>query len=349
MLKIGIIGVGGISGAHINGISKVPEKAVITAICDIDTDKLKAVGDKLGIPEEYRFENYIDLINCPEVDAVEICTPNYLHIPMAIDAAKAGKPVEVEKPLSTDYNGIDNLIDAVKASNVPNMICFSYRFKPAVRYAKDLISQDKLGKIVNVNVEYLKSSALWNGRELEWRFIKEYAGSGVLGDLGVHLIDMTRFLVGDFKSVCALTSIVVEERKKQNSSEIGKVETDDVTSFIAKLENDIIANFMITRCAIGNANTIKYEIYGTNGAILFNLNNPEEITLCINEGDVTKAELKTIPVPKEYFVDQEETFIDAAMGKKQAHFPDINEGAECQKIVDAVLESSETNSIINIK
>jgi len=280
MLRIGIIGLGGISGKHINEISQ-NDKAKITAICDIDCEKLKNTGERLGIPEELRFTDYNKLVNCPEVDAVEICTPNYLHIPMAMAAVEAGKSVEVEKPLSVDYNGVDRLLNSINEKSVVNMMCFSYRFMPAVRYAKHIIESGALGKLINVNIEYLKDSAFWEGRKLEWRFMKEYAGSGVLCDLGVHLIDMTRFLLGEFKTIYGATEIVVKERQKQDSDELGKVTTDDITSFIAKLENNVIANFLVTRCALGNHNTIKYEIYGTEGVIMFNLNNPEELTLCV--------------------------------------------------------------------
>lgn len=347
MLRIGIIGLGNISQKHINEILK-SDKAKISAICDIDKAKLSSVGDKLGIDENCRFENYIDLIKCDKVDAVEICTPNHLHIPMAMEAAKANKPVEVEKPLSIDYAGVDRLVEEINSKNIPNMMCFSYRFMPAVRYAKDILSKGKIGKIINVNVEYLKDSAFFNGRRLEWRFVKKYAGSGVLGDLGVHLIDMTRFLVGDFENVYAMKNIVVDKRKKLDSEEIADVETDDIISFIAKLGGSVIANFMVTRCAIGNKNTIKYEIYGTDGVIVFNLNNPQEITLCFAT-DRENATLETLAVPKEYFVGQEETFIETALGNVQENLPDINEGAACQRIVDALLKSSETGIPVKIK
>ena len=160
MLKLGIIGVGGIAQTHIRMLKKV-EQAKICAICDIDEEKLQKVGDQLEIPESHRFTDYKDLINCEDVQAVEICTPNYLHVPMAMDVVAAGKALEVEKPLSVDYAGIDGLLEAIDAAGIVNMTCFSYRFMPAVRYAKHLIEEGKLGKIINVDVAYLKSSGFW--------------------------------------------------------------------------------------------------------------------------------------------------------------------------------------------
>ena len=339
MVRIGIIGVGGIAGFHIHELLNQKE-ARITAICDIDEEKLRRVGDRLDIPEEYRFVDYRDLIACAQVDAVEICTPNYLHIPMAIDAAKAGKPVEVEKPLGADYGNADELLAVLEEKQLPGMMCFSYRFRPAVRYAKRLLEKGLLGEIINANVAYLKSSAFWEGRRLDWRFVKEYAGSGVLGDLGVHLIDMTSFLLGDFKRVYAMEKTVVKERQRLDSDEWAKVETDDITAFIAELENDVFVNFLVTRCAIGNENTILYEIYGTNGVIQFNLNTPDELKVCIGEVDKETDGLHTIKVPARYGANQEECFVKAALGEKPEYYPDIREGAKCQKVVDALLKSA---------
>lgn len=348
MVKLGIIGVGRISSLHIAGI-KEAGTAKITAICDVDEEKLKTVGDELGVPEEYRFMDYHDLIHCPEVEAVEICTPNYLHVPMALDVVKAGKPVEVEKPLGISSNeGIPELMAAIEEKKVPNMMCFSYRFMPAVRYAKHLIEEGKLGKIINVNIEYLQSGVFIPNRRLEWRFVKEYAGSGALADLGVHLIDMTRFLVGEFKSICALKSTVVDKRMKLDSDEYAPVEVDDITSFVAKMENDAIANFLVTKCAIGEDNTIIYEIYGTDGVLKFNLNKPEELTLCVGEIDRETKSIHTVVVPQAYHLGQEECFINAVMGKEQPYFPSVAEGAKSQKVVDAALKSADEHIIVDL-
>lgn len=350
MVKIGIIGVGRISAQHISGIKEFGN-AEITAICDIDTEKLKTVGDELNIPEEYRFTDYFDLINCSEVQAVEICTPNYLHVAMATAAAKARKPVQVEKPLGISATkGIDELVSAIDENDVINMMDFSYRFKSAVRYAKDLIEQGKLGKLLNVNIQYLQSGVFIPGRRLEWRFVKEYAGSGTLADLGVHLIDLTRFLIGDFKSICAMQSTVVKERMKLDSDKYEPVLVDDITSFVAKLDGDVIANFMVTKCALGESNTIIYELYGTKGVIKFNLNNPDEIALCLdvdyNDRETVKAE--TTSVPNEYKLGEQECFIRTLHGEKLPHFPDVQEGIKAQMVVDAAMESAEKGIIVNL-
>lgn len=178
--------------------------------------------------------------------------------------------------------------------------------------------------------------------------MKEYAGSGTLSDLGVHLIDMTRFLIGDFKSVCAMQSTVVKKRMKLDSDEYAPVKVDDITSFVAKLEGDVIANFMVTKCAIGESNTIKYELYGTDGVLKFNLNNPKKITLCIGDVDKETNGLHTVQVPAQYNLEEEDCFIRSVQGEKLQYFPDVREGLQSQLVVDAVLESAEKGKLVNL-
>ena len=346
-LRIGIIGTGRISAVHIKGI-KEAKGGVITALCDINEDALNRVGDELGIPKEYRFTDYHDLIGCDEVDAVEICTPNYLHVPMATAAIKAGKAVNVEKPLSCNMADVGGVLTALEENPVPNMMCFSYRFRPAVRYAKKLIADGGIGKVVSVNIEYLQSGSFIEGRRMEWRFVKEYSGTGAIGDLGVHLIDMTRYLVGDITAVCARKGTVVKQRRMLDSEVIGDVTTDDYCSFIADIEGGAVATFIVTRCAHGHSNTIKYDIFGTDGVISFNLNNPTELAICLGRDEVKTVGLHTVKVPEEYYASQEQSFIDIALGRYNEPIADIREGARCQRIVDAISLSSEENKWIEI-
>ena len=235
------------------------------------------------------------------------------------------------------------LLDLLAEKPVVNMMCFSYRFRPAVQYAKHLLEQNLLGDIVSVSVEYLKDSAFWEGRRLDWRFDKEIAGTGVLGDLGVHLIDMARYLLGEFREVSADCGTIVKQRKRLDSEEYAPVTTDDYCHFLAKLgkNGEIFANFTISRCCIGHANTIRYDVYGTKGVISFDLNNPDVLGVCVGDVDRECKSLHTVKVPAKYAYKQEQTFVDAVLGRKNDLLPDIQEGMECQKILDALLLSSE--------
>lgn len=348
-VRVGIIGVGSIANNHhIPELLNIPE-CEITAICDTDPKALKATAEKLGIDSKYCFEDYKELIKCESVDAVEICTPNYLHVPMAVYAVENGKPINVEKPLSVNYESAIPLKEALEKNNISNMMCFSYRFFPAVRFAKYIMEKGLLGDIVSVNVEYLKSSAFMEGRRLDWRFVKKYAGTGVLGDLGVHLIDMTEFLIGKIKEVSAVADTVVKQRLKLDCDELADVETDDYCNFLANLDNNAVGTFSITRCAIGNVNTIKYDIYGTEGVISFNLNNPDTISVCIGEIDKKADGLHKLNVPREFKITQEQMFIDMVNNKKCNYLPTVNDGLRCQKILDCLLRSVEEKRWVEVK
>ncbi len=348
MVNVGIIGLGGIAqGKHIKELQQIKE-ANIVAICDIDVDRLNDVGDRLNIPADRRFTDYKELIACGDVEAVEVCTPNHLHVPMAVDAVRAGKAINVEKPLSINKEQAQLLADELKKNPVKNMMCFSYRFMPAVRYAKYILDKKMIGNINGVHIAYLKNSAFFEGRRLDWRFVKEYAGTGVLGDLGVHLIDMAAFLLGDFHEVSAMTGIVVKERKRLDSEELAPVETDDYCNFIATLGDGIAADFAVTRCALGNANTIKFDIFGDEGAISFNLNDPDILNVCIGEVDKQANCLHTVTVPQKFKIMQEQMFIDMVSGKECEFLPTVEEGLKCQKILDALLQSSEEKRWITL-
>ncbi len=347
--KIGIIGLGMIATTrHIPELKNV-ENCKISAICDIDELKLKTIGDELNIPNELRFTDYNDLINCLDVDAIEICTPNHLHVPIAIAAVNAKKPINIEKPLSIDLPSCKPLQSALKENNIPNMMSFTYRFMPAIRYAKWIIDNGFIGNVLNVDVEYFKDSGFISGRRLEWRFQKDKAGTGVLGDLGVHLIDMAELLVGKITSVCGVVDIIVKERQKLDSDEWANVETDDYCSFICNIENSIRGNFVISRCAKGKPNSVKFDIYGTKGLIRFNMSNPNILDIYSEVSDIGNKKLQTVDVPQEFHTTQEAEFIKMLCGEKCDIFPTVIDGLRSQKILDSILKSSQKGCWVDIK
>lgn len=346
-IRIGIIGLGGIANKHIDELLQ-QEGAKITAICDISPAAIAEKNKRLGLAPEKCYEDYRALIADAEVDAVEICTPNHLHAPMAIAALQAGKPVNLEKPIAMTSEEAARICAAQKESGALGMTCFSYRFKPAVRYAKHLVESGSLGKIVGLNVAYLKDSALWEGRKLEWRFVKEYACSGVIGDLGVHLIDLAQLLAGEMDGVFAMQKTVVTERPLLDGSGTGKVETEDMCGFIASFACGAQGTFHITRAAAGYKNTIRYDVYGTKGAISFDLDHPEHLSVCCGEGDLKKQSFETVEVPREFYLDQEEAFIHAMQGRTDPLFPSLSDGAQGQRVIDALLRSAEEKRWVSL-
>lgn len=340
-IRIGIIGTGGIAmGRHVRELLAC-ENAEIVALCDIDSRRLEKAREKVGVASEKCYTDYRELICDPDVDAVEICTPNYLHAEMAIAALRAGKPTNLEKPIAMSYEEAKTIVEAEKASETLGMTCFTYRFMPAVRYAKHLVDTGVIGDIVGLNVAYLKDSAFWEGRRLEWRFEKSKAASGVVGDLGVHLIDLAQLLAGNIKEVCASRGVVVKERKRLDSEENAPVETEDRCSFIAHFENGAEGSFHITRCAIGHKNTIRYDVYGTKGSISFDLNDPKILMICSGEGNPKDYGTRTETVPQEFYLTQEAAFVRAVQGIRDPLYPTLSDGAKGQRVVDAILRSAD--------
>ncbi len=345
--RIGIIGLGMISGKHISEMTAAG--GTVTAICDIDQDLLMKTGDRLNIDEKHRFTDYNELINCDEVDAVEICVPNYLHVDMSLAAADAGKPFNVEKPLSIDYEHTVPLVEKLKTNPVPNMVSFSYRFVPAARYAKWILENKLIGDILSINAQYFKSSfILFKEQPITWRSVKALAGTGVLGDLGVHLIDMTLFLVGSINRVCGRTEVSIKERIIPGTGEIQRVETDDYCSFLADIQDGINGNFVISRVAAGSNNDIKYDIRGTNGSISIDTNKPNVLQVCIGDFDIKSSEMHEVKVPNEFKMTQGEAFFALINGKKDKNLPTVQTGVECQKVLDAILVSSEESRWVNV-
>ncbi len=342
--KIGTVGCGGISALHLSQLSTV-EGAEIYALCDINPEKLKEKGDKYNVPEERRFLNYSDMLALPEIDAIDICTPNYLHVPMAEDAIKAGKHICVEKPLGINYEETVRLKELADQAGVKSMVCFSYRFFPAVRYAKHLVDEGTIGNVVSFYAQYFKSSAYMKGRRLDWRFVGKEARYGVSGDLGVHLLDLASFLSGDVVSLAADLGIVVKERKKLDSEEIAPVETDDICHFLAKFSGGASATFSITRAAYANANHIRVDLYGDKGALRFDLNDPDKLE-CYTVSNA-EEKMETVEVPEEFKKKQMQTFVDLLHDERDKYIPTLEDGVKLQRVLDAILESSEKRAWVD--
>ncbi len=332
----------------------------------LDEEVLQRQADKYNVAPDRRFTDYHDLCSCPDVDAVEVCTPNYLHIPCAMAAVDAGKAINVEKPFALNREQAQPLMELIARKPVPNMMCFSYRFSPTAQYAKHLKNQGELGDIVSVNIEYLKDSGLWEGRPFAWRFDKQYAGSGVLCDLGSHLVDLVRYLVGDIKEVCADKATVVKERplpdqpmtsvywSNANVGDMMPVTTDDYCHFTARMDNEswTLVNFTVFRAASGEGNHVRFDIYGTKGMISFDPNNSSVLGVCMGKEDMKTRTIRSIPAPENFCYTQEQTFVATVKGEAPAYLPDLaptlKDGFANQKILDAVLQSAEEHRWVTI-
>ena len=355
VIRIGSVGLGGIwTGVHEPGIRRSPDLELV-AICDIDEEKLKAAGEKYGIDEAHRFVDYHDLINCPDVDAVDICTSNDAHFEIGMAAVEAGKPYDIEKPITMTAEEADILANATKEKGIKNLVCFSYRFKAAARYAKDLIAQGKIGKVYHVDMQYFQAWGLPRvDCPLAWRFIKNRTGSGALGDLGCHALDLVRFVLGkEYTNIVGHTGTYVKERKLEKGEGVGQVDVDDFCNYMADMEDGVSASFQITRFGFGRGNYQRMEIYGSEGAIVYSLDATpgleDEIEVCSGDINADAHVFSKLPIPQQYYSDQMQSFADILNGVGDGMPATIFDGQANQHVVDTILESAEAGKWMEIK
>lgn len=345
-IRMGMIGMGVIAQCvHIPGIERSKDLELV-AICDIDEEALGKACLKYGIDPAHCFTDYHDLIACSDVDAISICTPNDVHFQMAMEAASAGKPYACEKPVTMNAWQADQLAELTKRMSVPNMVCFSYRFKAAARYAKNLIERGLLGEIYHADMQYFQS---WGLPEvncgLVWRFQKERAGSGALGDLGCHALDLVRFVTGkEYVKVVSHADTYLKERMKtDHSDEMGVSDVDDFCNYLAEMEGAASASFQITRFGFGRGNYQRMELYGRKGALIYKLDeNPDEdeLEVCIGQPVGETHTFTKIPIPKEFQSDQMQSFADIIRGCSDGMPADIEDARRNQHVVDAIITSS---------
>jgi predicted dehydrogenase len=280
-LNIGLVGYGFMGRAHSNAFRKVNNffdleyQPVLKAICARDEKKAKGFAQKWGY--ESVETDWRKLLAREDIDLVDIACPNDMHRPIAIAAAKAGKMILCEKPLS--MNGPEGLkmVEAVEKARVPNMVWYNYRRIPAVTLARQLIDEGKLGRIFHYRAKFLQdwtiSKELPQGGAGLWRLDAKVAGSGVTGDLLAHCIDTALWLNGNFDKVNAMTETFIKERKHTLTGKVEKVGIDDACAFLARFQNGSLATFESTRYARGHKALYTFEINGEHASIFWDLHD----------------------------------------------------------------------------
>ena len=349
-IKVGVIGLGRIAEAvHLPGLERSPN-AEIHALCDTDESRLNQLGDRYRVAPDRRFRNFMDLVALPELQAVDVATPNFAHFEPVVAAFANGKHLLVEKPVALDYPQALEMEKRAGTSGVRTMVCFSFRFHPAVRFARSIIEEGGVGKVLTVYVEYLKSAAFDASRGLEWRFQKELAGSGVLGDLGSHMVDLASFLAGDITSVCSATGIAVSERRRLDADGMGRVSTDDCCTTIASLACGGHASIIVSRCALGlpSQNSVKAAVYGDRGMVRFDTDRPGMVETCSRALDASTGSYPARPVPASFAADQMDCFAKAVAGDADRYLPVLADGVRCQKILDAMIASAAGRTWVDV-
>ncbi len=208
----------------------------------------------------------------PDVDLVDISTPGDQHCEMALATAKAGKHIVCEKPLANTLAEARQMLAAVEKAGVRHLLMHNYRRVPAVTLAKRLIAEGRLGKIYHFRARYLQDWAMSPDLHLVWRFSKASAGSGALGDLGAHIIDLARYLCGEITQIAATLETFIKQRPAEpGSSRKKKVTVDDAAEMLVRFQSGAIGTLEASRFARGRKNQNTFEINGAKGSISFDL------------------------------------------------------------------------------
>ncbi|MEU7803916.1 Gfo/Idh/MocA family oxidoreductase [Micromonospora arborensis] len=296
-LRVGMVGYAFMGAAHsqawrtVNRVYDLPARARMALICGRDTAKVADAADRLGW--DAHTTDWRDLINRDDIDVVDICTPGDSHAEIALAALAAGKHVLCEKPLANtvaEARAMTAAADAARATGVRSMCGFNYRRVPAVTMMRQMVADGRLGVIRHVRAVYLQDWIVDPQFPLVWRLQKDRAGSGALGDIGAHIIDLTQFVTGQrISGVSAVTETFVKERPLSAESSglaatvdgsaapTGPVTVDDAAVFVARLDGGALATYEASRFATGRKNALRVEINGSLGTVVFDLERLNEL------------------------------------------------------------------------
>lgn len=376
-LNVGLIGYGFMGRTHSNAYRQAGRffdlkyEPVLKAVCARNEPNVKAFADQWGW-ESYETD-WRKLIERDDIDLIDVGSPNNTHAEIAIAAARAGKMILCEKPLSMDGKEGEQMVKEVEKAGVANMVWYNYRRVPAVTLAKQLIDEGKLGKIFHYRAVFLQdwtiSSDLPQGGAGLWRLDASVAGSGVTGDLLAHCIDTAIWLNGSFDSVTAMTETFIKERKHSLSGKVQEVKIDDACAFLARFSNGSLATFESTRYARGHKALNTFEINGENASIRWDLHDLHRLeyfdykddslvrgwrSIHVTDGDhpyMGKWWVPGLQIGYEHtFVHQVADFIEGLGSRKKRPIrPDFRDALETQYVCDSVLKSAKTGRWEKVK
>ncbi|RMF76173.1 MAG: gfo/Idh/MocA family oxidoreductase [Chloroflexi bacterium] len=287
-LGIGMLGYAFMGKAHSNAFKKLPymmyppvAKPRLVAIAGRNEAAVAEAAKRYGY--EGYYTDWREMLGNDAIDVFDNGGPNDAHAEPCIVAAQAGKHIFCEKPLARSAEEAKQMLDAVNKAGVKNMVAFNYRFVPAIVQARQLIESGKLGRIYHFRGVYLQEWIMDPNFERVWRLQKRIAGSGALGDLGSHVVDLARFLIGEPAKVMGMTKTFITERPLPDGSGMGTVDVDDAVTMLLEFENGAMGTIEATRFAGGRKNHHAIEINGEHGTIVFNLERLNELNVYWND------------------------------------------------------------------
>jgi predicted dehydrogenase len=376
-LRVGMVGYAFMGAAHsqawrtVNRVFDLPARVRMAAVCGRDAGNVAAAADRLGWVES--MTDWRALVARDDIDVIDVCTPGDSHAEITIAALEAGKHVLCEKPLANtvdEARAMAAAADVARARGVRSMCGFNYRRVPAVAYMRQLIAEGRLGTIRHVRAVYLQDWIVDPQFPLVWRLQKDRAGSGALGDIGAHIIDLTQFVTGQLiTGVSGLTETFVKHRPlpavakglsaSADGGGTGEVTVDDAAVFVARLSGGALATYEATRFATGRKNALKVEVNGELGSLAFDLERLNELEYYDASRPGTEQGFTRILVtepdhpymsawwPPGHIIGYEHSFTHemrdfvVAVTSGEDPEPSFADGLQVQCVLDAVVQSAE--------
>ncbi len=381
-LNIALIGYKFMGKAHSNAWKKAPlffdmqAEPVLKVVCGRNKEPLQKFAERWGWEEIET--DWHKVIERDDIDIVDISVPQHLHFDIAKAAIKAGKHVFLEKPMAMNSEQAQELYELVRNSDLTHYVNHNYRRCPAVRLAKKLIDDGKIGTIFHWRGAYLQDWIVDPEFPLTWHLRKETAGMGPQGDLNSHSVDLARYLVGDIHSVSCMTANFVKERPlpdeaasgtfngKASGSGKSEVTVEDAAFMVVKFENGALGSFETTRFAPGRKNYNYFEIYGSKGSLIFDLERMNELQYFYREDPAGEQGFKTILAtepehdyianwwPSGHIIGYEHEFVHAivdfiaAIETGREIRPNFYDGLKELQVLEAGLESAATGKEITL-
>ena len=375
--------------AHCVALSNMPKLftdapyvPVFKTVCDIVPEIAEDFKERFSF--EKACTDYMDIINDPEIDIVCVCTPNDSHAEISIAALKAGKHVICEKPIATKTEDAKAMAEAAEEAakkGIVSMCGYQYRRVPAIDEAKKIIESGRLGEITNVRAQYLQSWSADPRSPLSWRFVKETAGAGTLGDIFTHALDIAQYLAGNVTDVVSMVKTYINERPVQEGGvdllgtvKLGDdakkqvVDVDDEVSVLCNFESGAIGSVEATRMAWGRNNYLTVEVHGTKGSLTWNYERLNELEVCYgmedNDGERGFRKIYTGPANPHGDVTWNIPGMNIGYGELKAieayEFAEAVEGGyqpttsftvgyQLDRVCEAVLESNEKKAWVQVK
>lgn len=370
-INVALIGYAFMGKAHSNAYRQVAPfmspriEPRMQVICGRNQAKVETAARQYGWAEAAT--DWRAVVARDDIDLVDISTPGDLHAEIAIAAARAGKAVFCEKPLANTIDEARAMVAAVEEAGVVHMLCHNYRRIPAVMLAKRLIDDGRIGTVRHFRGTYLQDWIADPDFPLVWRLDKTQAGSGALGDLGAHVVDLARFLVGEITEVCGHLETFVTERPMPGRPDTrGPVTVDDASLALARFEHGAIGTIEATRMAPGRKNSNRFEINGSTGTIAFDLERMNELEVYLEGDDVgvrgfhrvlaTEPEHPFVEAwwPPGHMLGYEHTFVHTvfdlleAIADDRIPTPNFHDGLRNQLVLSAIEASSQTRRWVTV-